>query len=233
MVTCNPASESPSGEGTINVPSKFFDYLTSKVEHILSLYPFVEIFILGDFNVHHQLWVSSPSVTIPDSPKQKSLWPFASASWRDLRKYYADFPWNDYCFCVRDPSHCAECITECRATMVTRCNAACFLMCSCPRIFHMCPAPALPTLQKSSAAPRGLMETDRQTGRPCVVFCPSKLSTYSLITFDRCLVVSVIGQSPVMMCDSVDSHCQFVCRRAVLCLAMVVIIQSAAISYSD
>ncbi|MPC33676.1 hypothetical protein E2C01_027034 [Portunus trituberculatus] len=32
----------------------------SPVEHILSLYPFTEISILGDFNVHHQLWLSSP-----------------------------------------------------------------------------------------------------------------------------------------------------------------------------
>ncbi|MPC58684.1 hypothetical protein E2C01_052691 [Portunus trituberculatus] len=30
------------------------------MEHILSLYPFVEISILGDFNVHHQFWLSSP-----------------------------------------------------------------------------------------------------------------------------------------------------------------------------
>ena len=30
----------------------------------------------------------------------------------DLRRYYADFPWNDYCFRVRDPSLCAERITE-------------------------------------------------------------------------------------------------------------------------
>ncbi|MPC40846.1 hypothetical protein E2C01_034419 [Portunus trituberculatus] len=30
----------------------------------------------------------------------------------DLRRYYADFPWNDYCFHVRDPSLCAEHITE-------------------------------------------------------------------------------------------------------------------------
>ena len=29
------------------------------MEYILSLYPFVEISILGDFNVHHQLWLSS------------------------------------------------------------------------------------------------------------------------------------------------------------------------------
>ncbi|MPC82039.1 hypothetical protein E2C01_076682 [Portunus trituberculatus] len=39
---------------------KFFDYLTSKVEHILSLYPFADINILGDFNVPHQLWLFSP-----------------------------------------------------------------------------------------------------------------------------------------------------------------------------
>ena len=36
----------------------------------------------------------------------------ASAKWEDLRKYYSDFPWDDYCFHVRDPSLCAERITE-------------------------------------------------------------------------------------------------------------------------
>ncbi|MPC30347.1 hypothetical protein E2C01_023609 [Portunus trituberculatus] len=152
--------------------SKFFDFLTRKVEHILSLYPFTEISILGDFNVH-QLWFSSPftehpgeldfnfavlhdleqlvqhptripdrlgdtpnifylfftsnssayavtlssllgssnhnliSVSCPISPippqdptKRRCLWHFVSASWGDLRRYYADFPWNDYCFRV-------------------------------------------------------------------------------------------------------------------------------------
>ncbi|MPC91206.1 hypothetical protein E2C01_086225 [Portunus trituberculatus] len=39
--------------------TKFFDYVTSKVEFILSLKPFVEISILGHFNVHHQLWLPS------------------------------------------------------------------------------------------------------------------------------------------------------------------------------
>ncbi|MPC44391.1 hypothetical protein E2C01_038064 [Portunus trituberculatus] len=145
----------------------------SPVEHILSLYPFVEISILGNFNVHHQLWLSSPftdhpgelafnfailhdleqlvqhptrvpdclgdtpnildlflisnpfayavtlsfllgssddnliSVSCPispifpqDSPKQRCFWHFASTSWEDLRRYYANFPWNDYCFHV-------------------------------------------------------------------------------------------------------------------------------------
>ncbi|MPC91069.1 hypothetical protein E2C01_086082 [Portunus trituberculatus] len=46
--------------------SKFFDYLTSKVEHILSLYSFAEISILGDFNVHHQLWLSYPFINHSD-----------------------------------------------------------------------------------------------------------------------------------------------------------------------
>ncbi|KAL7640067.1 UNVERIFIED_CONTAM: hypothetical protein RMT77_009481 [Armadillidium vulgare] len=40
---------------------KFFDYLNSKIEHILSSSPFSEIIILGDFNVHHRQWLSSSS----------------------------------------------------------------------------------------------------------------------------------------------------------------------------
>src|ERR1051325_1288400 len=40
---------------------KFFDYLNSKIEHILSSSPFSEIIILGDFNVHHRQWFSSSS----------------------------------------------------------------------------------------------------------------------------------------------------------------------------
>ncbi|MPC12805.1 hypothetical protein E2C01_005515 [Portunus trituberculatus] len=35
------------------------------MEHILSLYPFAEIFILGNFIVHHQLWLSSPFTDHP------------------------------------------------------------------------------------------------------------------------------------------------------------------------
>ena len=47
-----------------------------------------------------------------DPPKQRCFWHFAYAKWEDLRQYYTDFPWNDYCFRVRDPSLCAERITE-------------------------------------------------------------------------------------------------------------------------
>ena len=48
--------------------SKIFDYLTSKVEHILSLYPFAEISVLGDFNVHQQFYLSSPFTDYPGEP---------------------------------------------------------------------------------------------------------------------------------------------------------------------
>ena len=41
----------------------FFDYLNSKLEQILSSFPFSEIILLGDFNVHHSQWLSSNSPT--------------------------------------------------------------------------------------------------------------------------------------------------------------------------
>ena len=167
---------------------KFFDYLNSKIEHILSSSPFSEIIILGDFNVHHRQWLSSSShdtagerafhfaiqndleqlvqltTRIPDrlgdepnildlfltsnpSPytvklfpplcssdhllisvscsvssslpqerpppsARRRLWHFGAANWSDLRLYFSDFPWNDYCFRGRGPSECAESITE-------------------------------------------------------------------------------------------------------------------------
>ena len=47
-----------------------------------------------------------------DSPKQRCFWHFNSAKWEDLRQYYSDFPWDDFCFHVRDPYLCAERITE-------------------------------------------------------------------------------------------------------------------------
>ncbi|MPC60969.1 hypothetical protein E2C01_055031 [Portunus trituberculatus] len=145
----------------------------------------VEISVLGDFNIHHQLWLFSPftdhpcelacnfstlydleqlmqhptgipgclgdtpnifylfftsnpsayavtlssllgssdhnliSISCPISPfpcqdplKRKCIWHFASVSWGDLRRYYADFPWNGHCFLVRDTPLYAECITE-------------------------------------------------------------------------------------------------------------------------
>ena len=60
-----------------------------------------------------------PPITCPITPvqsqdpsKQRCLWHFNSAKWEDLRQYYSDFPRDDYCFHVRDPSFCAECITE-------------------------------------------------------------------------------------------------------------------------
>ncbi|MPC45173.1 hypothetical protein E2C01_038863 [Portunus trituberculatus] len=59
---------------------------------------------------HNLISVSSPIFPIPpqDPPKRRCRWRFASASLGNLKRYYADFPWNDYSFCVRDPSLYAE-----------------------------------------------------------------------------------------------------------------------------
>ncbi|KAG0728132.1 Serine--pyruvate aminotransferase, mitochondrial [Chionoecetes opilio] len=58
--------------------------------------------------------VTCPIAPVPlrDPPKRRCFWHFNSAKWEDLRQYYSDFPWNDYCFHVKDPSLCAERITE-------------------------------------------------------------------------------------------------------------------------
>ncbi|MPC43802.1 Kelch domain-containing protein 4 [Portunus trituberculatus] len=45
-------------------------------------------------------------------PKVEVSLVFCLRQMGDLRRYYADFPWNDYCFLVRDPSVCAERIIE-------------------------------------------------------------------------------------------------------------------------
>ncbi|MPC53499.1 hypothetical protein E2C01_047393 [Portunus trituberculatus] len=70
-------------------------------------------FRLGDMpNILDHFLTSNPSayaVTLssplgPSNHNFSSVSCFASAIWEDLRKYYADFPWNDYCFRARDPS---------------------------------------------------------------------------------------------------------------------------------
>ena len=47
-----------------------------------------------------------------DLPKRRCLRHYNFAKWEDLRQYYSDFSWNDYCFHVRNTSLCAEHITE-------------------------------------------------------------------------------------------------------------------------
>ncbi|MPC45326.1 hypothetical protein E2C01_039022 [Portunus trituberculatus] len=66
MGTQNHALESPSGEGTKNIPwsdASFSDdpkcLDTSLNFFYINFCNIREISILGDFNVHHQLWLSS------------------------------------------------------------------------------------------------------------------------------------------------------------------------------
>ena len=97
----------PDGFG--DTPKIFLFFLTSNP----SAYAVILSSPLG-FSDHNLISVSCPISPIPphDSPKGRFLWRFASDSWGDLRRYYADFPWNDYCFRDKDPSLCADRITE-------------------------------------------------------------------------------------------------------------------------
>ncbi|MPC17695.1 hypothetical protein E2C01_010559 [Portunus trituberculatus] len=63
---------------------------------------------------HNLISVSCPISPIPpqDPPKAEVPLAFCLCQLGDLRRYYANFSWNDYCFRVRDPSVCAERITE-------------------------------------------------------------------------------------------------------------------------
>ena len=63
---------------------------------------------------HNFISVTYPitALQLQNPPTQRCFWHFNSAKWEDLRQYYSDFPWEDYCFHVRDLFLCAERITE-------------------------------------------------------------------------------------------------------------------------
>ena len=54
---------------------------------------------------HNLISVTCPIIPVQpqDPPKRRCFWHFNSSKWEDLRQYYSDFPWDDYCFHVRDP----------------------------------------------------------------------------------------------------------------------------------
>ena len=60
---------------------KFFDYLASKVDCILSHFPYAE-----DFNVHHQLWLSS---SFTDQPGEQT---FNCATLHDQSSWCSSLP---------------------------------------------------------------------------------------------------------------------------------------------
>ena len=75
-------------------PNIFYLFLTSKPPD----YAITLSSPLGSSD-HNFISVSCPITPIPpqDPPKWRCLWHFASASWADLRRYYADFP---YLLCI-------------------------------------------------------------------------------------------------------------------------------------
>ena len=75
---------------------------------------FVKLFSPLGSSDHNLISVtcSITAVQSQDPPKRRCFWHFNSAEWEDLRQYYSDFPWLDYCLHVRDPSLCAEHITK-------------------------------------------------------------------------------------------------------------------------
>jgi len=101
-------------------PTRITDRLgdTSNIlKHFLTSNPSaysVKLFSSVDSSDHDLVSVSCPITPVPpfDPPKRKYFWHYTSAKWEGLRRYYSNFPWNDYCFGVRDPSPCTERITD-------------------------------------------------------------------------------------------------------------------------
>ena len=62
---------------------------------------------------HNLISVCCPA--LPPSPIRKPshrLWHYRSADWLNLRNFYLDFPWNEYCFSANDTSVCADKVSE-------------------------------------------------------------------------------------------------------------------------
>ncbi len=70
----------------------------------------VKLFSPLGFSDHPLISVSCPiAPVLPlDPPMRRCFWYYASARWEDLRMYYSDFLWNEYCFQNGDPSECAQ-----------------------------------------------------------------------------------------------------------------------------
>lgn len=64
-----------------------------------------------DHNLIPLSWAFAP-VPSQGSPQSRWFCHFASTEWDDLRLYCSNFPWNDYCFSVKDPFLSAKRIAE-------------------------------------------------------------------------------------------------------------------------
>ncbi len=66
------------------------------------------------FSEHNLISASCPIAPVRpmDPPKRQCFRYYPSGQWEDLRMFFSDLPWNEYCFQVHDPSVCAQRITE-------------------------------------------------------------------------------------------------------------------------
>ena len=62
---------------------------------------------------HTLISVSSSLAPPPPIPSTKrQLWHFEDAQWTDMREFFRDFPWDDYCFSSRNPNQITNRIAE-------------------------------------------------------------------------------------------------------------------------
>ncbi len=101
----------------VGSPSGSFQRFSNELELFITLNPSaysVKLCSSLGSSDHNLISVFCPIAHVQpmDIPKRQCFWHYASARWEDLRMYFSDFPWNDYCFQVRHPSVCSQRITE-------------------------------------------------------------------------------------------------------------------------
>ena len=76
--------------------STVFDSISPNIDEILSINPSANIFLFGDFNVHHKDWLTySGGTDKPGDLFHRIAFECYCADWDGLRDYLRDAPWED------------------------------------------------------------------------------------------------------------------------------------------
>ena len=70
-----------------------FDSISSNIDEVLSINPSANVFVFGDFNVHHKDWLTYSGGT--DRPGKLCYNFSISNDWDGLRDHLRDVPWED------------------------------------------------------------------------------------------------------------------------------------------